>query len=301
MSQTKALLFPGQGSQFSGMLSHIGLSSSTILNKYQFEIDEFSKTINFDFINLIENKEHEELLGQTQYTQPALLFTSCLAFNELITDKDGFNYFAGHSLGEYSALVCANSMSLIDALHLVYRRGNLMASAPKGAMSAVLGLDINIIDEVCNSLTHDGFIVQSANKNTPLQTVISGSIDGITKAEEILKDRGAKRVIRLNVSVASHSSLMKDISHEFLKYLEEIEFSMPAKKIIQNVSIDTPQNLEILKMNLVSQLYSPVNWVATMNKLSASSLLVECGPGKVLTGLGKQNNVNVSELLNYLG
>ena len=301
MSQTKALLFPGQGSQFSGMLSYIGLSSSTILNKYQFEIDEFSKTINFDFINLIENKEHEELLSQTQYTQPALLFTSCLAFNELITDKDGFNYFAGHSLGEYSALVCANSMSLIDALHLVYRRGNLMASAPKGAMSAVLGLDINIIDEVCNSLTHDGFIVQSANKNTPLQTVISGSIDGITKAEEILKDRGAKRVIRLNVSVASHSSLMKDISHEFLQYLEEIEFSMPAKKIIQNVSIDTPENLEILKMNLVSQLYSPVNWVATMNKLSASSLLVECGPGKVLTGLGKQNNVNVSELLNYLG
>ena len=301
MSQTKALLFPGQGSQFSGMLSYIGLSSSTILNKYQFEIDEFSKTINFDFINLIENKEHEELLSQTQYTQPALLFTSFLAFNELIKDKDGFNYFAGHSLGEYSALVCANSMSLIDALHLVYRRGNLMASAPKGAMSAVLGLDINIIDEVCNSLTHDGFIVQSANKNTPLQTVISGSIDGITKAEEILKDRGAKRVIRLNVSVASHSSLMKDISHEFLQYLEEIEFSMPVKKIIQNVSIDTPENLEILKMNLVSQLYSPVNWVATMSKLSASSLLVECGPGKVLTGLAKQNNVNVCELLNYVG
>lgn len=301
MSQTKALLFPGQGSQYSGMLSHLGLSSSITLNKYQCEIDTFSKTIDFDFINLIENKEHEELLSQTQFTQPALLFVSYLAFKELIKDKDSFDYFAGHSLGEYSALVCANSMSLIDGLHLVHKRGNLMASAPKGSMSAILGLDIETIDEVCNLLTNNGFIVQSANKNTPLQTVISGSLDGVTEAESILKEKGAKRVIRLNVSVASHSSLMKNISHEFLHCLEEIELSMPTKKIIQNVSMDTPQNLEILKRNLVSQLYSPVNWVATMNKLSASSILVECGPGKVLTGLAKQNNVNVTEILNYVG
>ncbi|MEK9943877.1 MAG: ACP S-malonyltransferase [Gammaproteobacteria bacterium] len=301
MSLTKALLFPGQGSQSSGMLTQLGLAHPSILQNYKHEIDEFSNLIDIDFLELIENKDLEDNLNQTQYTQPSILFTSYLAYQHLLTEKDNIDYFAGHSLGEYSALVCSGSLQLLDGLSLVFKRGQLMAATEPGAMTAILGIDNNIIDEVCYSVTEEGFMVQSANKNTPLQTVISGTIEGIEKAEAILIERGAKRAIRLNVSVASHSLLMKSIVDDFSKALEEVDIQMPDVPIIQNVTADIPENLESLKMNLVNQLYYPVNWVGTMKKLSTIDQMIECGPGKVLTGLGKQNNVSVCDILNFEG
>ena len=176
-----------------------------------------------------------------------------------------------------------------------------MAATQPGAMSAILGIDNNVIDEICQSVTEEGLMVQSANKNTPLQTVISGTIEGIEKAEAMLIERGAKRAIRLNVSVASHSLLMKSITDDFSEALEEVDIEMPEIPIIQNVTADIPENLESLKMNLVNQLYYPVNWVGTMKKLSTIDQMIECGPGKVLTGLGKQNNVSVCDILNFEG
>lgn len=301
MSSTKALLFPGQGSQSSGMLTQLGLAHSSILGNYKHEIDDFSNLIGIDFVDLIENKDLEESLNQTQYTQPSILFTSYLAYQHLFTEKHEIDYFAGHSLGEYSALVCAGSLQLLDGLSLVFKRGQLMSATQPGAMSAILGIDNNIIDEVCQSVTEEGLMVQSANKNTPLQTVISGTIEGIEKAEAILIKRGAKRAIRLNVSVASHSLLMKSITDDFSKALEDVEIKMPDIPIVQNVSADVPESLDSLKINLINQLYYPVNWVETMNKLSTIDQMIECGPGKVLTGLGKQNNVSVCDILNFEG
>lgn len=301
MSLTKALLFPGQGSQSSGMLSQLGLAQPSILENYKHEIDEFSNLIGIDFLELIENTDLEDNLNETQYTQPSILFTSYLAFQHLLTEKDNIDYFAGHSLGEYSALVCSGSLQLLDGLSLVFKRGQLMTATEPGAMTAILGIDNNIIDEVCHSVTEEGFMVQSANKNTPLQTVISGTIEGIEKAESILIERGAKRAIRLNVSVASHSLLMKSITDDFSKALEEVDIQMPDVPVVQNVTADIPENLESLKMNLVNQLYYPVNWVGTMKKLSTIDQIIECGPGKVLTGLGKQNNVSVCDILNFEG
>ena len=301
MSLTKALLFPGQGSQSSGMLSQLGLAQPSILEHYKHEIDEFSNLIGIDFLELIENKDLEDNLNKTQYTQPSILFASYLAYQHLLTEKDNIDYFAGHSLGEYSALVCSGSLQLLDGLSLVFKRGQLMTTTEPGAMTAILGIDNNIIDEVCHSVTEEGFMVQSANKNTPLQTVISGTIEGIEKAESILIERGAKRAIRLNVSVASHSLLMKPITDDFSKALEEVDIQMPDVPVVQNVTANIPENLESLKMNLVNQLYYPVNWVGTMKKLSTIDQLIECGPGKVLTGLGKQNNVSVCDILNFEG
>ncbi|MEK9649441.1 MAG: ACP S-malonyltransferase [Gammaproteobacteria bacterium] len=301
MSQTKALLFPGQGSQFTGMLSQLGLSNSSILNKYQTVIDSFSNLIGMDLISLIEDANLEDKLNQTQYTQPAILFTSYVVYRELIYSKYDFSYFAGHSLGEYSALVCANSIEILDGLNLVYQRGQLMTTADKGAMSAIIGINTETIDEVCESITASGFPVQSANKNSPLQTVISGSLEGIEKAELRLKELGAKRAIRLNVSVASHSQIMKSITSKFSEALDNLEISMPEIPILQNVSASVPKDLEELKTNLINQLYSPVNWVDTMNKLSTFDQVIECGPGKVLTGLGKQNNLSVCDILSLEG
>jgi [acyl-carrier-protein] S-malonyltransferase len=301
MSLTKALLFPGQGSQSSGMLSQLGLAQRSILENYKHEVDEFSNLIGIDFLELIENKDLEDNLNKTQYTQPSILFTSYLAYQHLLTEKDNIDYFAGHSLGEYSALVCSGSLQLLDGLSLVFKRGQLMTATEPGAMTAILGIDNNIIDEVCHSVTEEGLMVQSANKNTPLQTVISGTIEGIEKAESILIERGAKRAIRLNVSVASHSLLMKSIVDDFSKALEEVDIQMPDVPVVQNVTADIPENLESLKMNLVNQLYYPVNWVGTMKKLSTIDQMIECGPGKVLTGLGKQNNVSVCDILNFEG
>jgi [acyl-carrier-protein] S-malonyltransferase len=202
-------------------------------------------------------------------------------------------YLAGHSLGEYSALVASNSITIIEALKLVRRRGELMELAPQGSMSAIMGLEHNIIADICATASNGpNSHVQCANLNSPNQTVISGHNDAVERAQELCISKGAKRSIKLKVSIASHSMLMQDAANQFQQNLNDIQFNMPDTKIIHNVSVDSvslPQDIPAL---LVSQLHSPVRWVETCNFIATKNLpIIECGPGKVLSGLFKANKL----------
>jgi len=203
-------------------------------------------------------------------------------------------YFAGHSLGEYSALVAANSISIVDALKLVRRRGELMELAPNGSMSAIMGLDQDIIAEICTSSSQDeSSHVQCANLNSPNQTVISGHDDAVERAQDLCIAKGAKRSIKLKVSIASHSSLMLDAADKFKQSLNDVEFNMPNTKIIHNVTVDSVSSPLDIPPLLISQLHSPVRWVETCELISTLDLpIIECGPGKVLSGLFKANKLD---------
>ena len=236
----------------------------------------------------------EELLNQTSITQPLLVLCSYLHFNKLINSINVTPaYLAGHSLGEYSALVAGNSITIIEALKLVRKRGELMELAPNGSMSAIMGLEKDIVAEICATASHGpDSHVQCANLNSPMQTVISGHDDAVERAQVLCSSKGAKRSIKLKVSIASHSLLMQDAANEFQQSLNDIEFNMPDTKIIHNVSVDSvslPQDIPPL---LVSQLHSPVRWVETCNFIATKNLpIIECGPGKVLSGLFKANKL----------
>jgi [acyl-carrier-protein] S-malonyltransferase len=234
------------------------------------------------------------LLNQTSITQPLLVLCSYLHFNKLINSINVTPaYLAGHSLGEYSALVAGNSITIIEALKLVRKRGELMELAPNGSMSAIMGLEKDIVAEICATASHGpDSHVQCANLNSPMQTVISGHDDAVERAQVLCSSKGAKRSIKLKVSIASHSMLMQDAANEFQQSLNDIEFNMPDTKIIHNVSVDSvslPQDIPPL---LVSQLHSPVRWVETCNFIATKNLpIIECGPGKVLSGLFKANKL----------
>jgi [acyl-carrier-protein] S-malonyltransferase len=202
-------------------------------------------------------------------------------------------YLAGHSLGEYSALVASNSITIIEALKLVRRRGELMELAPQGSMSAIMGLEHNTIADICATVSNGpDSHVQCANLNSPNQTVISGHNDAVERAQELCTSKGAKRSVKLKVSIASHSMLMRDAANQFQQNLNDIQFNMPDTQIIHNVSVDSVSSPQEIPPLLVSQLYSPVRWVETCNFISTKNLpIIECGPGKVLSGLFKANKL----------
>ena len=202
--------------------------------------------------------------------------------------------FAGHSLGEYSALVAANSISIEDALQVVRKRGLLMEEAPTGSMAAILGLNISMIDELCQQVSMDASMqVQCANINSPTQTVISGSNEAVLRTQELCLQAGAKRAITLKVSIASHSPLMKVAKDEFYDFLSTIELKAPEISVLHNVTNQSSTEPSVIKNLLVQQLYSPVQWVNICRELVALNLpLIECGPSKVLGGLFKANGVN---------
>jgi [acyl-carrier-protein] S-malonyltransferase len=293
MSFSAFLAFPGQGSQHQSMLSHGGILDIALSKEFLHAIECCSDLISHDALKLIEEGP-EELINQTSITQPLLVLCSYLHFNKLINSINMTPaYLAGHSLGEYSALVASNSITIIEALKLVRRRGELMELAPQGSMSAIMGLEHNIIADVCATASNGpDSHVQCANLNSPNQTVISGHNDAVERAQELCTSKGAKRSVKLKVSIASHSMLMQDAANQFQQNLNNIQFNMPDTQIIHNVSVDSVSSPREIPPLLVSQLYSPVRWVETCNFISTKNLpIIECGPGKVLSGLFKANKL----------
>jgi len=294
MSCSAAIVFPGQGSQHLNMLSQGSILDIANSTEYSHLVEYCSSLVSHDFIKLVETGP-EELLNRTSITQPILLLISYLYYEKLI-DKINLDpiLFAGHSLGEYSALVAANSLTIEDGLNLVRARGLLMEEADNGSMAAILGLELSVIQDVCQEVSgKHSFEVQCANINTPTQIVISGTEEGVQIAQELCIKKGAKRAIRLNVSIASHSSLMKPLKDKFSEVISSVNFKLPTTTILHNVTSGESSNIEELKEVLAKQLYSPVQWVKTCQKiLELNSPVIECGPGKVIAGLLKANGVN---------
>ena len=282
-----SILFPGQGSQHLGMLDNLPVE---LVESYR---ELALKKLDFDLVEII-NKGPEEVLNKTSITQPAILFTSYIYYKHIlkITNLKP-KLMCGHSLGEYSALVNSNSISFEDALNIVHQRGLIMEKSIKGSMYAILNTDIDIIDEVCKKVSKDeNMIVNPANINSPKQIVIAGENKAVEIVINNLKERGYKKCIKLNVSVASHCKLMDEPSYDFKKLLDTIKISQPETRIIHNISASEAQDIDDLKENLIQHLTKPVLWSKTMNYIkSFDGIVVECGPGKVLTGLAKSNGV----------
>ena len=289
-----AIVFPGQGSQHLNMLSQGAILDIASSSEYSHLVELCSDLVSLDFIDLLENGP-EDSLNKTSITQPILLLTSFFHYQNLVnqTSVDPV-IFAGHSLGEYSALIAANSLGIEDGLKLVRKRGLLMEEAPSGSMAAILGLDFLSIEEICEQVSIDQSMqVQCANLNSPSQTVISGMIEAVAKAQELCLEAGAKRAITLKVSIASHSPLMKSVQEEYHAFLSTIELKVPEVSVLHNVNNSICAMPDEIKNLLVQQLYSPVQWVNICKEISALCLpTIECGPGKVLGGLFKANGVN---------
>ena len=282
-----SILFPGQGSQYLGMLNN--LPAKLVESYRQLTV----KTLRFDLIDLIKNGKEEDL-NKTSITQPAILLTSFIYHKHL---KNLLNINAdlmcGHSLGEYSALVSSNAITLEDALKLVYQRGLLMESSLSGSMYAVLNTDIEIVNDTCKKVRdYENMIVSIANINSPKQIVIAGENKAVEMVISDLKNNGYKKCIKLNVGVASHCKLMEKASSEFEDLINKVEFNLPECNIIHNTTASETKNISDIKRNLVSHLISPVLWSQSMNYINSfDGIVIECGPGKVLTGLAKSNGI----------
>ncbi|MFD2641051.1 ACP S-malonyltransferase [Pseudomonas japonica] len=288
MSASLAFVFPGQGSQSLGMLAELGTQHQLVIDTFS----EASEALGYDLWALIQNGP-EEQLNQTDKTQPAIL-TASIALWRLWLAEGGARpaFVSGHSLGEYSALVAAGSLSLADAVKLVERRGQLMQEAVpagQGAMAAILGLDDADVVAICAEAAQ-GDVVSAVNFNSPGQVVIAGAKAAVERAIEGCKARGAKRALPLPVSVPSHCELMRPAAERFADSVNAIEWKAPEIPVVQNVSAAVPADLDTLKRDLLEQLYKPVRWVECVQALAAQGAvqLVECGPGKVLAGLNKR-------------
>ena len=282
-----SILFPGQGSQSLGMLNH---HSTDLLKSYE---EEVNNLLGFNIIDVINNGPIEDL-NKTSITQPAILLASILDFKN-ISNKLGLipDILCGHSLGEYSAMVAANAISLQEGLSLVHKRGKLMEKCPNGSMCAVLNVDLDVINEICSKVEDEiKTIVTPANLNSPKQIVVSGTEEGVDEVINRLKDCGYKKCIKLKVSVAAHSKVMSNTLDQFENELNKINFSLPEYSIIQNVNNKIPNNIDNLKENLLSQLVMPVQWINTMKQIKEyDGIVIECGPNKVLSGLAKANGI----------
>ncbi|MDE3735882.1 ACP S-malonyltransferase [Metapseudomonas resinovorans] len=288
MSASLAFVFPGQGSQSLGMLAEQGGQHKLVLDTFA----EASEALGYDLWALTQQGP-EEQLNQTDKTQPAIL-TASIALWRLWLAEGGARpaYVAGHSLGEYSALVAAGSLGLTDAVRLVERRGQLMQQAVpagQGGMAAILGLEDADVLAACADAAQ-GEVVSAVNFNAPGQVVIAGAAAAVERAIEACKARGAKRAMPLPVSVPSHCALMKPAAERFAESVEALDWQAPQIPLVQNVSAAVVADLSDLKRDLLAQLYSPVRWVESMVSLSERGVtdLIECGPGKVLSGLNKR-------------
>ena len=288
MSASFAFVFPGQGSQSLGMLADIGAQHSQIRDTFA----EASDALGYDIWSLVQQGP-EEQLNQTDKTQPAIL-TASIALWRLWEARGGVrpSYVAGHSLGEYSALVAASALAFTDAVRLVERRGQLMQEAVpagEGAMAAILGLEDADIVNACAEAAQ-GDVVSAVNYNAPGQVVIAGNAAAVMRAVELCKARGAKRAVPLPVSVPSHCELMRPAAERFAEAVNAIQWQQPSIPVVQNVNAGVSADLAALKQNLLAQLYSPVRWVESVQLLADKGVaqLVECGPGKVLAGLNKR-------------
>lgn len=288
MSQSFAFVFPGQGSQQVGMLSDLVEHYPLIGDTFA----EASDALGYDLWALVNQGPAEEL-NRTEKTQPALL-TASIAVWRLWCAEGGAQpaMLAGHSLGEYSALVAADVMPLAEAVRLVEKRGQLMQAAVpagEGAMAAILGLDDDAVIEGCRQAGDVG-VVEAVNFNTPGQVVIAGTKEAVERAIEVLKEAGAKRAMPLPVSVPSHCSLMRDAADELAKYMDSLTLADARIPVVQNVTARAERSIETIKPNLIEQLYRPVLWSQSVAELVRQGVTetIECGPGKVLTGLNKR-------------
>ncbi|WP_439861654.1 ACP S-malonyltransferase [Pseudomonas sp. MBLB4136] len=288
MSASLAFVFPGQGSQSLAMLAEHGAQQKLIIDTFS----EASDALGYDLWALTQQGP-EEQLNQTDKTQPAILAAS-IALWRLWQAQGGARpaYVAGHSLGEYSALVAAGSLDFAAAVKLVEHRGQLMQQAVpagQGGMAAILGLEDADVLAACAEAAQ-GEVVSAVNFNAPGQVVIAGVAAAVTRAVEACKARGAKRAMPLPVSVPSHCALMRPAAERFAEAVSAIAWQTPQIPLVQNVSATAVADLDALKRDLLAQLYSPVRWVESMVCLAGQGVtdLVECGPGKVLSGLNKR-------------
>ena len=288
-----SIVFPGQGSQSLGMLSDLSSNFSVVSEVFQ----EASDSISVDLWKILN--EDQEALNLTENTQPVMLAAGYATY-KVFSEEASLTpvSMAGHSLGEYTALVASNSMNFFDAIQLVKKRGELMQSAVPsgvGSMAAILGLEDKPIIEICQKASIRG-IVEAVNFNSPGQVVIAGEKDAVAHACELMKEAGAKRALVLPVSVPSHCSLMKEAAFKFKTYVETVDFKIGNVKVIHNVDADFGGAIEDIKAKLVEQLYMPVLWTLSVNKMKESGVekLIEVGPGKVLAGLTRRIDKSLS-------
>ncbi|MCQ1057764.1 ACP S-malonyltransferase [Photobacterium sp. ZSDE20] len=289
-----AIVFPGQGSQAVGMLAELAEQYDVVKQTFA----EASDVLGYDLWALVQNGPAEDL-NQTHRTQPALL-TSSVAIWRVWQEVGGAKpeVVAGHSLGEYSALVCAGVIDFKDAVKLVELRGQLMQAAVPagvGAMSAIIGLDNDAIAKACAEAAQDQ-VCSPVNFNSPGQVVIAGNKDAVERANVLCKEAGAKRALPLPVSVPSHCALMQPAADKLAEALESITFSAPVVSVINNADVATETDPAAIKAALVKQLHSPVRWTESVERMAAEGIesLLEFGPGKVLTGLTKRINRSLS-------
>ena len=291
-----ALLFPGQGSQIVGMGSEF-YNNFDIVKKIFKDADE---KLNYSISKLILNGP-EDQLQLTQNTQPSILTVSFSIFKvlkeEFNFDFNTFNYFAGHSLGEYSALVCSESLKFEDALYLLYERGKAMQEAVpvgKGSMLAILGAKIKDISDLLNSLKEKG-VCEIANDNADGQVIVSGDKDSVVSFQSLLKEKKIKS-IPLKVSAPFHCSLMKSAADKMSDKIKNTNFRSPTHSILSNVTAKIEKNPENIKKLLIDQIFSTVKWRETIINISNEGVsnFVEIGPGKVLTGMVKRTIKNVN-------
>ena len=308
MSNKKlAVIFPGQGSQKLGMLSDIAEHYPIIEETFALA----SKALGYDLWSVCQADEAK--LNQTQYTQPALLTASVALWQIIKTKPIAPLFLAGHSLGEYSALVCANAISFTDAVQLVALRGKFMQLAVSpgvGAMAAILGLDDDIVIDICQQASAEQ-MVSAANFNSPGQVVIAGHAMAVDKAIKLATEKGARRAIMLPVSVPSHCQLMQPAAKQLAEVLKNQELKAPIIDVVHNVDVSAHKDISHICQALVAQLSQAVRWAETIKYLATQGITgaIECGPGKVLAGLNKridkamlcQTVGNLTDLQTFLG
>ena len=285
-----AFIFPGQGSQSVGMLKDLSENYSEVAATFQ----EASDALGYDLWSIIQ-KGPAEKLNSTDVTQPAML-ASGVATWRVWQAKGGAipQMMAGHSLGEYTALVCAGSLDFVDAVKLVSQRGQFMMQAVPagtGAMAAILGMEDEAVRQVCLDAAN-GEVLEAVNYNSPGQVVVAGNKSAVERVCVLAKEQGAKRALELPVSVPSHCALMKPAAEQLAEVLSGISFNVPSIPVINNVDVIAAESEADIRDALKRQLFSPVRWVETIEKMAADGAdqFNECGPGKVLVGLNKRIN-----------
>lgn len=285
---TLAFVFPGQGSQSVGMLNALSAAHPAVGQTY----DEASEVLGYDLWRVVSG-DPDGRLNQTDVTQPALLAAGVAVWRVWL-EQGGAppQVMAGHSLGEYTALVCADALAFPEAVALVAERGRLMQEAvPEGAgaMAAVLGLSDEQVADVCRQAAQDG-VVQPVNFNSPGQVAVAGERRAVERAMELAKAAGARRALVLPVSVPSHCALMEDAAAKLLQRLQGVAVQTPAIPVLHNFDVQAHGDADEIREVLAKQLYNPVRWVETIQAMAAQGVtkLVECGPGKVLVGLNKR-------------
>ena len=284
-----SVVFPGQGSQYTGMLSEYINNEISFKNTFI----KASEILNINFLDLIKKGTNKKL-ASTEITQPLMLVADVALWNLILNRIDKPICLAGHSLGEYAALVASEVLSFEDSLYLVQNRARLMQEAvPEGSggIAAIIGLSENKINSICKKINTDSdYFVSPANINTQSQIVISGTKLGVDSAIDKCKELGAKRAISISMSIPSHCSLMRDAAQQYKLTLQKVTLNKPKIPVLQNVDSSFENEPEKIRNILVQQIYKPVRWKDTINAISmlGAQRIIECGPGKVLSGLTKR-------------